>query len=234
MFELPRRHLPSFPSLPTSAPQPHPHPALPSFWTRAAAAGGGGWGVFAEGRGRRFKKKKKTKKKKRKERDRGRGKGSGRKAVFADSGPAAGVREEWRRSPARYPGWCGRLPGRTTLARGFPWKVRAPGVASLLRRGLRVLGEVAIFAGWRRRQQGSSRGVPFAFESESRRPTQEVSGDPHSSVSAWVSPTSGPSVTGPGLRPFPAGLNSESISTPSQFQVLVDLNSFHYFQILST
>ena len=190
--------------------------------------------MFAEGRGRRFKKKKKTKKKKRKERDRGRGKGSGRKAVFADSGPAAGVREEWRRSPARYPGWCGRLPGRTTLARGFPWKVRAPGVASLLRRGLRVLGEVAIFAGWRRRQQGSSRGVPFAFESESRRPTQEVSGDPHSSVSAWVSPTSGPSVTGPGLRPFPAGLNSESISTPSQFQVLVDLNSFHYFQILST
>ena len=105
-------------------------------------------GRVCQGEGEEVKKKRETEKK-RKERDRGRGKGSGREAIFADSGPAAGVREEWRRFPARYPGWCGRLPGRTTLARGFPWKVRAPGVASLLRRGLRVLGEVAIFAGRR-------------------------------------------------------------------------------------
>lgn len=211
------------PLSPASRPPPPnltPTPPSPASGRERLLPGVGGGECLPRGGGGGLKKKGGEEEEEERKRSR-QGEGELTEAIFADSGPAAGVREEWRPFPARYPGWCGRLRGRTTRARGFPWKVRAPGVASLLRQGLRVLGEVAVFAGRRWRQHGGSRGVPFPFGSESRRPTQEVSGDPHLSVFAWVSPTGGPSVAGPGFRPFPARLNSEAISSPSQFQVLV-------------
>lgn len=120
MFELPRRHLPSFPSLPTSAPQPHPHPALPSFWTRAAAAGGGGWGVFAEGRGRRFKKKKKDEEEEEERKRSRQGEGERTESGFR----RLGTRRRRARRMAALPGTVPRMvrpaPGQNYPRTGFP------------------------------------------------------------------------------------------------------------------
>ena len=189
--------------------------------------------MFAEGRGGGLKKKGGEEEEEERKRSR-QGEGERTGSDFC----RLGTRRRRARRMAALPGTVPRMvrpaPWQNYPRTGFPLEGKSARVASLLRRGLRALGEVAICAGRRRRQHGGRRGAPLPFGSEPRRPTREVSGAPRLSVFAWVSPAGGPSVTGPGFRPFPARLNSEEISSPGQFQVLVDLNSFHSFQILST
>lgn len=159
--------------------------------------------MFAEGRGKRFKKKKEGKK----EIAAGvKGADGKRFSPTLDSSPACA---RMAALPGTVPRMMRPAPGQNYPRTGFPLEGKSVWtcLASLLRQDLEVLGEVAIFTGWWRRQR--QQGSPLPFWIQVRAPDPGSFWDRHLSVYAWVSPTGGLSFTGPGLWPLPAGLNSE-------------------------